>query len=167
MGEFFIFSRTLHCKSLDSCFYPVNDIIEALEKDVAEGMGVNRTYRVMVAAQYILIATIVLYKELSSSKGWDQVTRRWKLWARRFKEIADKGDLDPEVNNWVEEALEKMVSLDPAQLHESQEGPKPDNCEWRGRRGFGGGKYTSGKDRDLFLEAASYLKQIVDDGILR
>lgn len=106
-----------HKSSFLNCSFV--DIENGLKEDVG---GTTGSCRVMVAAQFILLTTESLYKELSKSKDLG----KWQHWAKRFKEIADKGDLSPEVHAAVDEARGKMISFDPALFFVSEGGNKAD-----------------------------------------
>lgn len=113
-------------EGLDRFRYPISDIVEGLEKDVSGATGIKRTYRVMAAAQYILLAPKVIYEELGEIKEWELGMGKWNLWAHRFKEIANKYDFGSETNAVVKEARDKMISFDPSQFFVSEGGNKPD-----------------------------------------
>lgn len=113
----------LHCLS-NRWYYPSIDIPAGLEKE--DVIGVKRTCRIMVAAQYLLLATRPIHEDLSKviTEGWG--LEKWQLWAKRLKEIADKDGIDPEVISAVKEAREKMISYDPTLFFVSEGGSKPD-----------------------------------------
>lgn len=98
------------------CKYPRFDVCEDLEEDIP-----NKTVRgckVMVAAQYILIAGSGIYEEYIAKqvRGSEKEQRgldQWRLWADKFKEVAETGGLKPDVQTAALKAREVIVSLHP------------------------------------------------------
>lgn len=85
---------------LDRCKYPDVDIEEGLEKD--HPSQVIRNCKVMVAARYIILAGCIIHEDFVTTPAADSEDGRrgiekWQLWAHKFKEIADKGDVSAEV----------------------------------------------------------------------
>ena len=98
-----------------SCKYPSFDIPEGLEEIIP-----NQTVRdckVMVAAQYILIAGPGIYEDFiirpKGSRTGQWGLDKWPLWACKFKEVAEKGDLSSDVQAAALEARAVMISLHP------------------------------------------------------
>lgn len=114
----------------DNTKYPGINIPDGLENDIPPGVKWNS--RVMVAAQYILLAGHVIDEEFiqkdgRSSQGLD----RWKLWEGKLKELSGK-ELAPEVRAAVIEARKKLVSLHPELFPISQGGSRPDHLlRWK------------------------------------
>lgn len=98
-----------------SCKYPSFDIPGGLEKVIPN--QIVRDCNVMVAAQYILIAGPGIYENfIIQPKGSERGQwglDKWPLWARKFKEVAEKGDLSSDVQAAALEARAVMVSLHP------------------------------------------------------
>jgi len=97
------------------CVHAGDDIEDGLEKDIPHELV--RDCKIMVAAQYILLAGTVFSEELfgqgarSSAKEWG--LKKWPIWSRRLKEIAleyeERGNT--ELAAMTRKAHEKMVSL--------------------------------------------------------
>jgi Protein of unknown function (DUF3632) len=115
------------------CEFSRFDIVEALEKPLPP--GVIRDSWVMVAAQYILLAGRVIDEEFfkipakgNISEWWGR--GRWRLWARRFKTIAnDMEDKGSELNSAINKVYKKMISFHPEEFFVSEGGSKPDPKE--------------------------------------
>ena len=100
------------------CKYPGNDIPEGLEKRLQPGY--KKDCRVMVAAQYILLAGRAVFEDFvqKPTKGSDAEkwgVDKWKLWANKFKEIAREyeGEDEPALASTTKMAYEEMVSFYP------------------------------------------------------
>ncbi len=104
------------------CKYPGYDIPEGLEKYLQPGY--KKDCRVMVAAQYILLAGRAIFEAFvkkptkgSNSEKWG--LEKWKLWASKFKEIAREYDREYEGEDKralaaiTTKAYEEMVSFYP------------------------------------------------------
>ncbi|EZF31435.1 hypothetical protein H109_04705 [Trichophyton interdigitale MR816] len=92
--------------------YPLIDISKGLEENLAPGL--ERDTRVMVAAQYILLApTLVSDKMSKLSGGHDKPSGCdiLRLWIGKLEELTEHGSLNPEVKAAVVEAKDKLVSL--------------------------------------------------------
>lgn len=99
------------------CKHPSYEILNGLEKDYPS--PVERNCKVMVAAQYILLAGREVHRSLinqepatensETSTAW--TLKKWPLWALKFKEIEEKGDCEPKVLAAVAEARKKMTSI--------------------------------------------------------
>jgi hypothetical protein len=101
-------------KILDVDEYPSRDIPEGLETEFYP--GITRDSKVMVAAQYILIAG-----DFIGGKSWG--IDRWQLWARKLEELAGK-ELASEVKTAVIEARKKLIFLHPELFLISEGGSK-------------------------------------------
>ena len=100
------------------------DVPEGLEKEMSPGL--KRDTRVMVAAQYILLAGHVIDEELvqkPTKKRKSYGLEKWKLWAGKLQELA-REELASEVKDAVVEARQKMVSLHPELFSMGEEGRK-------------------------------------------
>lgn len=105
--------------------YPRINIADGL--DVHMQPGIKRDSRVMIAAQYILLAGPALDEGLiQDPKAYATGVVQWQSWARRFKELAEM-ELASEVKAAVIEARKKLISLRPELFSVSEGGTKPDN----------------------------------------
>ena len=104
--------------------YPWIDIEEGLEKDFLPGP--KRDSRVMVAAQYILLAGHVISEEFVQKprrEGKFHGVEKWQLWAGKLKELAEtQTELAPDVRDAVVESRKKLISLHPELFSESERG---------------------------------------------
>lgn len=89
--------------------------------------GVTRDSRVMIGAQYILLAGHALDREFIQTLDEDPLWGRskWQLWAEKLRELAGK-ELTSEVKEAVIEARKKMISIHPELFYTSEGGSKPD-----------------------------------------
>jgi hypothetical protein len=105
--------------------YPGINIPDGLDYYI--GPGVKRDSRVMIAAQYILLAGPVIDEEfIQKREVYSKGVVQWQSWAKTFKELAEV-ELAPEVKEAVIEARKKMISLRPELFSVSEGGTKPDN----------------------------------------
>lgn len=104
---------------------PIHDVDDGLKEDVTETTRAPRTCRIMVAARYMILASRALYDALIKYKGQGLGLEKWEFWARRLKEIGDKGDYTSELKIAAKEAREKMISNDPTLFFLSEGGTKP------------------------------------------
>ncbi|RYP12531.1 hypothetical protein DL765_007267 [Monosporascus sp. GIB2] len=100
------------------CKHPSHEIVNGLEKEYP--LRVERDCKVMVAAQYILLAGRALHETFITrelSMGGEEAARwcleKWPLWAERLKAIEEKGDCDPKVIAAVVEARRRLIALHP------------------------------------------------------
>ncbi|RYO87605.1 hypothetical protein DL766_009179 [Monosporascus sp. MC13-8B] len=106
------------------CKHPGYEIVNGLEKDYP--LKVERDCKVMVAAQYILLAGRALHETFITrelSTGGEEAARwgleKWRLWAARLKAIEEKGDCDPKVIAAVVEARRRLIALHPGVFRDS------------------------------------------------
>ncbi|RYO93193.1 hypothetical protein DL764_008020 [Monosporascus ibericus] len=100
------------------CKHPTYEIANGLEKEYS--LQVERDCKVMVAAQYILLAGRALHQRYIArhlSTGKEEAARqgleKWGLWAERLKAIEEKGDCDPKVIAAAVEARRRLIALQP------------------------------------------------------
>ncbi|RYP66230.1 hypothetical protein DL769_006074 [Monosporascus sp. CRB-8-3] len=110
------------------CKHPGYEIVNGLEKEYS--LQAERNCKVMVAAQYILLAGRAVHETYVTRKlstGREEAARwgleKWLLWAERLKAIEEKGDCDPKVIAAVVEARKRLIALHPDPFHDS--GVKP------------------------------------------
>lgn len=99
------------------CKHPSYEIPNGLEKDYS--LPVERNCKIMVAAQYILLAGREVHRSLinqepatennETSTTW--TLEKWPLWALKFKEIEEKRDCEPKVLAAVAEARKMITSI--------------------------------------------------------
>lgn len=117
------------------CKHPSWEIPNGLDKDYSS--PVERNCKVMVAAQYILLAGRAIYESLvnqepltekdEASSNW--TLKRWPLWATKLREVEERGDCDLRVIVAVTEARKRMVTLCPEIAPESAVKEKTTNTE--------------------------------------
>lgn len=100
--------------------YPSKDIPIGLEKDHAP--GVRRNCLIRVAAQYILLCGSKISDGIKDApterqRWWAD---KWQLWAKKLEELADSGEIDPDLKSEVHEAHEKLVALQPQSFNKTE-----------------------------------------------
>jgi hypothetical protein len=93
--------------------YPSWDIDDGLEKDLQP--GILKNCRVMVSAQYIILAgrrlyEIFLSKSAEKSEWWQE---KWQLWLGKFEALSEgyEKDGNTEMADMTREAHDLMLSL--------------------------------------------------------
>lgn len=92
----------------DGCKHPIIDIPHGLEQD--QPPGLKRDCRVMVAAQYILLAGRKLADE---SFKWPDGADKWRRWAGKLEEISKEEGDNTSLASAAREVHQYMVSLRP------------------------------------------------------
>ncbi|RYP92120.1 hypothetical protein DL770_001781 [Monosporascus sp. CRB-9-2] len=112
------------------CKHPSFEIPNGLEEEYS--LQVERDCKVMVAAQYILLAGRAIHEEFITrplSMGEEEEAKwgleKWLLWAERLKAIEEKSDCDPKVIAAVVEARKRLIALQPDVFPDSVAKPTP------------------------------------------
>lgn len=96
------------------------DIPQGLSQDLPS--GVKRDWKVMVAAQYILLAGCTLADDCFNKPVKGFGPEEWKCWAERFKEILMQEDgNNTDLALATEEVRKYMVSLHPEIIQASED----------------------------------------------
>lgn len=100
--------------------YPIIDIPNGLERDLPPGP--ERDCKVMVAAQYILLAGRTLADECSRKPGKGLGPDQWRRWAEKLGEISRQDGDDTRLGSATDKARRYMISLLPELFKDSKDG---------------------------------------------
>jgi len=93
------------------CKYPSIDISQGLEQDLPRGL--KRDCKLMVAAQYILLAGRTLADDCFNKPVSGFGPEQWRRWAEKLGEVSRQEGGNTYLASAAEEARRYMVSLHP------------------------------------------------------